>query len=241
MSSRLDAKPDIAKHNFNAVPRHIPTLLESLEPKSKAVPLQTLIPLPSSSIANFILSYAREKLPTPTLHHSLRVYQYGTSIAETFFPNHNLNKETFLLASLLHDIGTIPENLHSALISFEFQGGLISHGLIREHDQAQAEAVAEAIIRHQDVDDMGSGNITFLGALLQLATLYDNAGANDELVADETRELVVKEIPRLEWSGCFESVIREECESKPWAHTTKIGEERFASLIRGNTKGNALE
>ena len=241
MSSGSKSNPDIAAYNFNAVPRHIPTLLEALDPKPKAVPLQALIPIPRSSVADTILSYVKEKLPTHTLHHSLRVYQYGTSIAETFFPEHNLNRETFFLTSLLHDIGTTPENLHSALISFEFQGGLIAHSLIREHNNAQAEAVAEAIIRHQDVDDIGNGEITFLGALIQLATLYDNAGANDELVADETRELVVHEIPRLKWSGCFESVIREECETKPWAHTTKMGKEKFIGLIRGNSKGNAME
>ncbi|RDW72936.1 hypothetical protein BP6252_06843 [Coleophoma cylindrospora] len=231
--------PAIALHNFNAVPRHIPDLLKTVN--TSATELTAVAPLPKSPTAISILSYAREHLPTPTLHHSLRVFQYGVAIANDHFPSENLNLETYFVASLLHDIGTIPENISTALISFEFHGGIIAHGLLSAHDVKQADAVAEAIIRHQDIDDIGSGNITFLGALLQLATLYDNAGANDKLVADVTREFVVAEYPRLKWSSCFEAAITEECQRKPWSHTTKIGRDKFVGFIKGNTKGNAME
>ncbi|MCJ1312665.1 hypothetical protein MMC25_006341 [Agyrium rufum] len=245
MSDTESYEAAISKHSFTAVPRHIPTLLSQIPSSLHSEPLKSIIPLPESSIATAVLEYARTNLPESVLNHSLRVYQYGASISKTFFPSQKLNHETFLFASLLHDIGTTPSNIRGTHLSFEFHGGLIAHALLLSllpmSEKAQAEAVMEAIIRHQDVDDIGNGEITFLGAVLQLATLYDNAGKNDELVADEARDLVVKEYPRLKWSGCFESVIREECGRKPWAHTTKIGRDNFVALIKGNEKGNAME
>lgn len=53
----------------------------------------------------------------------------------------------------------------------------------------QAEAIAEAIIRHQDIGV--DGTITFLGQLIQLATLYDNFGVKVSriLVAGSMRPL----------------------------------------------------
>jgi cyanamide hydratase len=76
------------------------------------------------------------------------------------------------LTSLLHDIGTTPENIHATLLSFEFYGGYLALDVLKEYGapREQAESVAEAIIRHQDLGDVGS--ITTVGQLIQLATLF---------------------------------------------------------------------
>ncbi len=57
-------------------------------------------------------------------------------------------------------------------MSFEFYGGLLVLDLLEKEGapKQQAESVAEAIIRHQDLGDVG--NITTVGALVQLATLF---------------------------------------------------------------------
>lgn len=98
--------------------------------------------------------------------------------------------------------------------------------------QSQAEAVAEAIFRHQDLGT--TGTITFLGQLIQLATIFDNMGGNPELIHPETRLDVVKVFPRQGWSQCFASTIREENGLKPWAHTTSLGEEDFPNGVLNN-------
>jgi cyanamide hydratase len=80
--------------------------------------------------------------------------------------------ETYYLTSLLHDIGTTQENLHATLLSFEFYGGYLALNLLQDYGAAkeQAESVTEAIIRHQDLGDIGT--ITTVGQLIQLATLF---------------------------------------------------------------------
>ena len=95
---------------------------------------------------------------------------------------------------------------------------------------AQAESVAETIIRHQDLGE--TGNVTTLTAVVHFATALDNAGLYPELVHRATIEAVVGKYPRMGWTGCFAEVVRAECKGKPWANTTRI--EGFAEMVEGN-------
>lgn len=148
------------------------------------------------------------------------------------FPEWRYSPETYLLASLLHDIGTTDASMSSTQLSFEFQGGIQALNLLTQNGapQSTAESVCETIIRHQDVGD--TGNITTLTAVIHFATLLDNAGANPELVHIDTIENVVKVWPREGWTGCFAATVRKETELKPWSHTTKI--EGFAEKVEAN-------
>jgi cyanamide hydratase len=92
--------------------------------------------------------------------------------------------------------------------------------------------VAETVIRHQDLGE--TGTLTRIGALIQLATIFDNMGGNPQLVDKATIESVVEAYPRLKWSGCFAKTIRKENGLKPWAHTTHLGEEDFPTGVAGN-------
>ena len=174
-------------------------------------------------------------LITPYSHHPNYIIPLGQAILHTQFPNWHVSPETYLLACLLHDIGTTPENLKSTLLSFEFHGGILALDLLytRLHaPQPQAEAVVEAIIRHQDIGT--TGTITTLGQILQLATIFDNMGGHEELVHQKTIESVVQAYPRKGWSGCFSATIRNENRLKPWAHTSALGEDEFPDGVLGN-------
>ena len=89
------------------------------------------------------------------------------------FPDWEFTDETFLLACLLHDIGTTEKNISATLMSFEFYGGLLAHDLLHRQHQApieQANSIAETIIRHQDISNVGT--ITTVGLLIKLATIF---------------------------------------------------------------------
>lgn len=103
----------------------------------------------------------------------LTVCKIGKAIHIQQFPSWNFTDETYLLTSLLHDIGTTDKNLQATLLSFEFYGGLLALDLLHKQHHApieQAESVAEVIIRHQDIGSVGT--ITTLGLLIQLATIF---------------------------------------------------------------------
>lgn len=123
-------------------------------------------------------------------------------------------------------------------MSFEFNGAIIALNELSRlgAPRDQAEAVCEAIIRHQDLGV--DGNITFLGQVIQLATIYDNVTEHpdiknfEELIHNETRVDVNKRFPRNGWLSCFGDVIRTEIALKPWCHTTHIPE--FESRVQRN-------
>lgn len=174
-----------------------------------------------------------------TEHRADRFIQ-GIAIVNQQFPDHasTFSPSTYALSCLLHDIGATDENIAATHMSFEFYGGIIALNLLTElgSPRDQAEAVCETIIRHQDLGTVG--NITFLGQVIQLATIYDNVTEHPDipdyknLLAEQTRDDVNAKFPREGWLGCFASIIRKETGLKPWCHTTHI--HNFDKLVEGN-------
>ncbi|EEP76044.1 conserved hypothetical protein [Uncinocarpus reesii 1704] len=236
----MSCSDPIAEYGFSAVEASATKLLSSSAPSHPAafIPLSET-PIPDTPLAARINTYAKSKLPEPTYNHSLRVYHFGLAIKRYRFPEWKFTDETYFLACLLHDIGTTDENLNGTKMSFEFYGGFLALDVLQTDGDGeavasrdQAESVAEAIIRHQDLCEVGT--ITAVGQLLQLATIFDNTGAYPDLVHRSTIEDVSKRFPRLAWSQCFASTIRRENDRKPWAHTTALGVEEFPSKVLGN-------
>lgn len=184
----------ITTYGLTAVPASAAALLTSTPaypcPSSNPHPIPVSeTPIPTSKLAQRIDAYARTHLPEPTYNHSLRVYHYGLAIKRYRFPfaDWDFSDETYFLACVLHDIGTTEENLHKTRLSFEFLGGLLALDVLQSAESGsdgggssstataiapreQAESVAEAIIRHQDLCQVGK--ITAMGQLLQLATIF---------------------------------------------------------------------
>lgn len=154
----------------------------------------------------------------------------GTAIARSQFPDQaaDLSPTTLAIAALLHDIGTTTDNLSATRMSFDFYGAFQAHNLLSHLgcEQDEADAVCEAIIRHQDLGVQG--NITLLGQIIQLATVYDNVGEHPawdqihRIIDEKTLEDVNNQFPRLKWLTCFANTIREEERLKPWCHSTVI-------------------
>ncbi|KAL4933230.1 putative urea hydro-lyase/cyanamide hydratase [Aspergillus undulatus] len=225
------------EYGLTAVPANTETLFNqanlSIKPAAPFIPVSET-PIPDTPLSKRIQEYARSHLPEPTFHHSMRVYHYGLAIKRYAFPVWEFSDETYFLTCMLHDIGTTRENLNATKLSFEFYGGYLALDVLRNDPgsdradanasatQAQAESVAEAIIRHQDIRDVGT--ITAVGQLVQLATIFDNIGGHSQLVHDDTVKNVIEHWPRLKWSSCFATTVGQEVELKPWAHTTALGD-----------------
>ncbi|PVH16913.1 uncharacterized protein CXQ87_004471 [Candidozyma duobushaemuli] len=119
-------------------------------------------------------------------------------------------------------------------MSFEFYGGFIAKEFIEEEakDKTFAEAVCEAVIRHQDIGD--SGNITTLGLILQIATILDNVGKHTQYIHPETLNYANKKYSREGWLACFAASTDNENAKKPWGHTSKLGVPDFSEAILAN-------
>lgn len=67
----------------------------------------------------------------------------------------------------------------------------------------------------------------------------DNKGSIKEMVHQGTIDDVTARFPRLKWSSCFATTIREEVGIKPWSHTTAL--EGFAEGVENNELMAAYE
>ncbi|WWC65668.1 uncharacterized protein I303_108289 [Kwoniella dejecticola CBS 10117] len=163
--------------------------------------------------------------------------------------------ESWFLTALLHDIGTTDKNIKSTRLSYEFWAGYHALDLLQNSTSTsstspsvrtgegystqtqsdiackdQAESIAEAIIRHQDIQD--TGNITLLTRLIHLGTLLDNIGKGSELIHGDTIKEIIKAYPRPGWSGCFATTVKKEKELKPYTMVSRI--DGFEELIMKN-------
>jgi len=233
-ASHSSSHDTVEKHGWTSVPHDQSVLLQGVSPWDPADYTFAEMDFPESEkgLTARVAEYVLKNFPKQVYNHSLRVYFYGHAIAKKHLPSFLPSMETYYLACLLHDIGTTEENLHATRLSFEFYGGYLALNLLQEYGapKDQAESVAEAIIRHQDLGDVG--NITTVGQLIQLATLFDNVGANPTLISKRTIDSVTGFYPRGNWSSCFSHVIEKELELKPWAHSSAIP--KFAETVANN-------
>lgn len=72
--------------------------------------------------------------------------------------------ETYYLTCLLHDIGTAEAFLSTTKMSFEFKGAIVAREILLKLGgvEDQADAVCEAIIRHQDIFVKGYTHLKFV-------------------------------------------------------------------------------
>ena len=250
MSSLYD-RSTTHQYGLTAVPAHF-------SPSAPSPPLPTFssseFAVPSTALARRIDAYAAAHLPSQTYRHSRRVYAWGLVVARSLdvglgsdvqvkLEKNSKLEETWFCTAMLHDIGTPPEVLTATRLSYEFWAGveclkLLQQGNTEEGiaDKEQAESIAEAIFRHQDVQD--KGQVTVLTRLIHVGTLLDNVGKGREWVGEETVRAVLGEWPRVVggdekgWSDCFRGTVEMEKTEKPYAMVSRI--EGFEEMISAN-------
>lgn len=222
----------MSKYGFIKISRDVQQAIPN--PKKPSIQLNTELPL-DSPLAKFVYDYSKKRLPNETFNHSLRVYFYSVAIIKDQFADWTLDPEIVFVTSLLHDIGTSHENMHATKMSFETWGGILSRDLVLEQTKGNkdyADAVCEAIVRHQDLGE--SGYITTLGLILQISTILDNVGLNSHLIHEDTLNAVNKKYSRKGWLNCFAGAIDKENELKPWGHTSALGVDKFKDDVLTN-------
>jgi cyanamide hydratase len=184
------AKQNIEEFGWTAVPRNRSNVPSATDAKTTAITVNFDDIWPKTSVVKKAQDYTKAELSKETYNHCLRVYCYGTftsppqpsphllthptghTIVTQHFPTWLTSSgsflETWALTCLFHDIGTTAPNMSKTHLSFEFIALMQLQGF--GAPIAQAESVAEAIIRHQDPGETGA--ISRMGQLVQLATEF---------------------------------------------------------------------
>lgn len=168
----MSRNAQITEYGWTAVPLD-PQKWSSMGTNKPPVPhLVKDVSLPNTPVVKTATEYVKAELPIQTIHHSMRVYHYGLAIARQHFPDWKFSDETWLLTCLFHDIGTVDRVTREVFMSFDLYGGCVALDVLRQKGapSAQAESVAEAVMRHQHPSEVGG--IHAVGLLIQLATQF---------------------------------------------------------------------
>jgi len=171
----VSAEPLPGKYGWTAVPRDLAKFIANTSARNTKPAQASSIEIPITNLAGGAFESATNLLPDPTVNHCNRVFLYGSIIMQQHFPELLASwpdfPETYYVTCMLHDIGTAPTLLTTSKMSFDFLGGIYAWDRLKElkAEKDRVEAVAEAIIRHQDLGT--TGEISALGAIIQVATL----------------------------------------------------------------------
>jgi cyanamide hydratase len=179
-------------HCWTAVPQSVEKFLASSNAANTKPYNVSDLDTPFSKVAQKTLAYAKEYLLEPTFNHSMRVFFYGkltsgrrehvllirfrNGTSKNHAPSNAQAEpgivETFFLSYMLHDIGTVPENIKSTRLTFELWGSIHVLQLLPSFGASkdQAECVAEVINRYQDLGDIGMAPLVL--GLIYFATIF---------------------------------------------------------------------
>nr|CAI6410029.1 ADM_HP1_G0006220.mRNA.1.CDS.1 [Saccharomyces cerevisiae] len=126
-----------------------------------------LFRLQNSETARLVREYAAKELTRPRSKPLFACFSNSVAIIRDQFPAWGLGIRKFVRHLLTaHDIATTDKNMRATKMPFEYYGGILSRELVFNAtggNQDYADAVTEAIIRHQDLT--GTGYITTLGLI----------------------------------------------------------------------------
>ena len=171
------SKQQTEEFGWTAVPRDRSNIPSQSTATSSTSPPPFEAIWPTTDVVRKAQEHVHNALPQETYNHSLRVFCYGHHMVTTHFQPWIATAgdrffETWALTCLFHDLATTPQNRNDTHLSFEFHGGFLALQQLQAFGapRAQAESVAEAIIRHQDPG--ASGTISRMGQLVQIATEF---------------------------------------------------------------------
>lgn len=196
------------------------------------------IEVPQDAVSRATWQWAERNLPRYLLHHSVRAYAWGATLARR--EGWTVDRRILWTASLFHDVGLtrLPRNT----MCFEVEGAELARAFLerRGMDAASADRVAIAIILHMRAGVTSSDGIE--AVLLDRATAIDVRGEGYTEIAD-VRDPVAIDYPRGSFDRHFLAAIRREaaarptCQSARLLHETDLAGwmERSPWAVRGRT------
>ena len=168
--------------------------------------------IPDSAFAVQAIEAAGALCPEFMIRHCFRSYCFGAILAAR--NNLVLDRETFFVAAMLHDLGVTDAHANDPG-SFEWVGAGLAHAFCLEAEQAEARAaiVHNAIALHTSlgIADRYQPEI----AMLHFGTAMDLFGMRIDEVPKDALELVLSEYPRCAFKTEFSPCLSHQAQFKP--------------------------
>ena len=168
--------------------------------------------IPDSAFTRQAVRMARELCPEFMVRHCFRAWCFGAILAARH--NHKLDRETFFVAAMLHDLGLSDTHRDDAG-SFEWVGAQLAHTfcMTAEQTEMRSALVHNAIALHTSVGiaERCAPEI----ALLHFGTGMDLFGMRLDELPPDALAAVLTEYPRGEFKAEFSPCLHHQAQQKP--------------------------
>lgn len=171
--------------------------------------------IPDSKFAQQAMDVAQQLCPDFMIRHCFRSYCFGAILAAR--NNLRLDRETFFVAAMLHDLGLSDKHADDSG-SFEWVGAKLAHDFCIEVEQQEqrAAAIHNAIALHTSLGIAHRYEPEI--AMLHFGTAMDLFGMRIDEIPSATLQLLLNEYPRSEFKAQFSPCLAHQANVKPNSH-----------------------
>lgn len=169
------------------------------------------------------------------INHSWRTYIWGVAIAQK--NNWQFDDESFVIASLMHDLGLVEHLEQYSCQCFAFESALRAENLCSKHHypQQKTDNISEAICMHLNgYLDENDQSLSKEVILLQKATSCDVIGTDLSKFSTSFRDEVLTAYPRFKFNSEMRRLIAIEAQRNPKSRTALTLQVGLPLMIRMN-------
>ncbi|OTG67656.1 hypothetical protein [Acinetobacter silvestris] len=171
------------------------------------------------------------------IHHSWRSYFWGAAIAKC--KTWHIDHESLLIASLIHDLALVDDNLNrqQQCKCFTYASALHAEALCKKHNypQDKTENISNAICLHMNgYLDESDPNLSKEVLILQKATACDVIGTDLALLRTRYRNEVLTKYPREDFNAEMQKLIKKEAQHNPKSRTALMYSSGLSMMIQMN-------
>jgi len=197
--------------------------------------------VPDTPIVQEVISELNQCSSVEIIQHSWRCYFWGIAVANT--KNWQFDHESYLIASLMHNVGLADPQANFSCQCFTLESALRSEAICQKnsYEIEKTQNISDAICLHMNgyLDEHDS-NISKESLLLQKATSFDVIGSELNLFNYSFVKQVLKKYPRDNFKNEMKSLIKKECLKNPYSRTAlfkTLGLPTMITLSRHELKG----
>lgn len=189
--------------------------------------------IPDTAIVKDALVELKLHASNSIIHHSWRCYFWGIAIAQ--LKHWQIDEESFLIASLMHDVGLTQHEQHLTCQCFTLESALKSESLCQKHryDPSKTENISNAICLHMNgYLDEHDNNLSKEVILLQKATSADVIAVDLNLLDRQYIDEVTMLYPRQDFKKNIKQLMKLEAQRNPHSRTALLNALGLPSMIQ---------
>lgn len=189
--------------------------------------------IPDTAIVKEAITELERTDSKAIINHSWRTYIWGVAIAQK--NNWQFDDESFVIASLMHDLGLVEHLEQYSCQCFTFESALRVENLCAKHHYAEERMnnISDAICLHQNGHlDVNDPQFTKEALLLNQATSCDVIGTDLSLFSLNFKNEVLTHYPREQFKTEMLKLIAIEVKRNPQSRTALMSKLGLPMMIR---------